>query len=45
MNADGKAPGSALTRETLLRGLQILSDQLGKQGVTGEVCLFDEGRI
>jgi hypothetical protein len=40
MSADGKAVGSTLTRETILRGLQILSDQLGKQGVTGEVCLF-----
>jgi len=40
MSADEKALGSTLTRETILRGLQILSDQLGKQGVTGEVCLF-----
>ena len=31
---------SALTRETILRGLHTLSDELGKQGVIGEVCLF-----
>ena len=35
-----KAAGSTLTREAILRGLQSLSDELGKQGVTGEVCLF-----
>jgi hypothetical protein len=32
--------GSALTREAILRALSSLSDELGKQGVTGEVCLF-----
>ena len=32
--------GSALTREAILRALTSLSDELGKQGVTGEVCLF-----
>ncbi len=31
---------SSLTRETILRGLELLSDRLGQQGVTGEVCLF-----
>lgn len=31
---------SVLTRETILRGLQVLSDELGRQGVTGEICLF-----
>lgn len=35
-----KTADSTLTRDTLLRGLQVLSDHLGKQGVTGEVCLF-----
>jgi hypothetical protein len=40
MSADGKTAASTLTRETIVRGLQMLSDQLGKQGVTGEVCLF-----
>ena len=32
--------GSALTREAILRALSSLSEELGKQGVTGEVCLF-----
>lgn len=40
MNAKEKAAGSALTRETILRGLRALSDELGKQNITGEVCLF-----
>jgi hypothetical protein len=40
MSAHDKAAGSKLTRETILRGLQTLSDELAKQGVTGEVCLF-----
>ena len=40
MSANEKAAGSTLTRETILRGLQALSDALGKQGITGEVCLF-----
>jgi hypothetical protein len=32
--------GSTLTREQILAALRTLSDELGKQGVTGEVCLF-----
>jgi len=32
--------GSVLTREAILRALSSLSDELGKQGVTGELCLF-----
>ena len=32
--------GSTLTREQILAALQALSEELGKQGVTGEVCLF-----
>lgn len=40
MSANEKAAGSALTREIIFRGLQALSDELGKQGITGEVCLF-----
>jgi hypothetical protein len=32
--------GSALTREELLNALGVLSDKLGEQGVTGELCLF-----
>jgi len=31
---------SALTREAILRALSSLSDELGKQGITGELCLF-----
>ena len=31
---------SALTREVILRGLQSLSDELGKHDVVGELCLF-----
>jgi hypothetical protein len=33
-------PGSALTREAILRALASLSDELGRQGVIGEVCIF-----
>jgi hypothetical protein len=40
MSANEKAAGSTLTREIILRGLQALSEALGKQGITGEVCLF-----
>jgi hypothetical protein len=32
--------GSTLKREQILAALQALSEELGKQGVTGEVCLF-----
>jgi hypothetical protein len=32
--------GSALTREAILRALDSLSEALGKQNVTGELCLF-----
>lgn len=32
-------PGSVLNRETMLAALESLSDALGEQGVTGEVCL------
>src|ERR1044072_6897965 len=36
-----KQPSSGfLTREQILVALQALSDELGKQSVTGEVCLF-----
>lgn len=31
---------SALTRETILHALDLLSQGLGEKGVTGEVCLF-----
>ena len=29
-----------MTREQILAALRALSDELGKQGVTGEICLF-----
>ena len=55
MSASEKAAGSTLTRETIVCGLLALSDELGKQGVTGEICLvggtvmveglFEEGKI
>ncbi len=32
--------GSALPRDVILRALSALSDELGRQGITGEVCLF-----
>jgi hypothetical protein len=32
--------GSTLSREAILRALESLSEELGKQGVTGELCLF-----
>jgi hypothetical protein len=31
---------SALTRDAIVRALAALSDELGRAGVTGEVCLF-----
>ncbi|MCX8037710.1 MAG: nucleotidyltransferase [Candidatus Sumerlaeia bacterium] len=33
-------PDSGLSREVILRALQRLSDELGRKGVTGEICLF-----
>jgi hypothetical protein len=38
--ATTRPTGSALTREELLNALRALSDKLGEQGVTGELCLF-----
>ena len=35
-----KQTGSALSREAILAALRALSDELGKQGVMGEICLF-----
>jgi hypothetical protein len=40
MSANDKTAGLTLNREAILRGLQILSDELGKRGITGEICLF-----
>ena len=34
------ANSSALTREAILRALSSLSDELSRQGVIGELCLF-----
>ena len=33
-------PDILLSRETILEALSALSDQLGEQGIDGEVCLF-----
>lgn len=38
--SESQPSGSALTREAILRALSSLSEELGKQGVTGEICLF-----
>ena len=40
MNNHSNPSGSTLTREAILAALSGLSDELGKQGVTGELCLF-----
>jgi methylmalonyl-CoA mutase cobalamin-binding subunit len=32
--------GSALTREAIVDALSALSEELGKKGVIGELCLF-----
>jgi hypothetical protein len=40
MSEDDSTTGSGLTRETILRALQRLSDELADRGVTGEICLF-----
>jgi hypothetical protein len=37
---NGQEETSTLTRERILAALRALSDELGKQGVTGEICLF-----
>lgn len=36
----GNGSGSALTRECIVGALSALSDELGKAGVIGEICLF-----
>lgn len=38
--SESQPVGSALTRDAILRALGLLSDELGKKGVTGELCLF-----
>ncbi len=40
MSANEQSAGSTLTREAILNALASLSEELGKQGVTGELCLF-----
>src|SRR5262249_54359698 len=35
-----QATDAILTREQILRALRALSDELGEQGITGEICLF-----
>ena len=40
MSAQENLSGSTLSRETILRALQALAAELGKQNVTGEICLF-----
>jgi hypothetical protein len=32
--------GSSLSRDAILRALQSLSEDLGRQGVSGEICLY-----
>jgi hypothetical protein len=40
MSGKGSSNASTLTRETILSALRALSEDLGKQGITGEICLF-----
>ncbi len=40
MSAHENPAGSELSRATILRALGALSDELGKQNITGEICLF-----
>ena len=40
MNPDEKPGHWELSRDQILRALQTLSNELGNQAVTGEVCLF-----
>lgn len=40
MSAKEQKEGASLTREEILAALRALSGELGKQNVTGEICLF-----
>jgi predicted nucleotidyltransferase len=40
MSDDPTAKRSALTREAILAALQSLSEELGRKGLQGELCLF-----
>jgi hypothetical protein len=39
-NSTQSRTSSALTREAILKALGDLSDELGRAGITGEICLF-----
>lgn len=38
--SESSSKSSALTRETILAALSSLSEELGRRGVMGEICLF-----
>jgi|SRR6185437_6807907 len=40
MSDNKQSSGSALTKEKILAALQALSDELGRESVIGEICLF-----
>ena len=40
MSTPEHSDGSSLSRERILHGLEELSIELGKRGISGEVCLF-----
>lgn len=40
MSAAEHQDGITLTREQIVAALQALSDELGKESITGEICLF-----
>src|SRR5687767_1855348 len=40
MSVNYGTAGSALTREAIMAALKALSDELGKRGISGEICLF-----
>lgn len=40
MSANEQGKKSSLTRDQILAALRALSDELGRQNVTGEICLF-----
>lgn len=40
MSAQEHRAGVTLTQKQIIAALHALSDELGKQGITGEICLF-----
>jgi len=36
---------SGLERAAILKAFQEMSDELGRRGTTGELCLFAEGKV